>query len=312
MSLRLKALNAGLRLIARRYLAHVREPENLRRSFARTARLYAPVPWSWLLDDRLTQGRHSVKATWAMNRRSAGARVILYFHGGGYIAGTPQTHARLAARLAQLTGMHLCLPDYRLAPENPFPAAVDDAFCAYRTLLQRGYPPDRIVLGGDSAGGGLMFALLHLIGRKGLGWPGRVFAFSPWTDLTLSRNAAAGEAVDDPLLPAERMAELRDMYLQGADPDDPRASPLLGEFAGAPPVMIQVGSNEILLDDSRLMAAHLRGQGVEVRLDVWPGAPHVWQMFHGRLPEADRALSDLAGFLGADKGAGDAPAGQPR
>ncbi len=302
MSWRLTALNLGLRLIAKTYLEHVRDTGRLRRSFLRSTRANPVAPFSWFPEDRLTVDGQAVGACWAINRAAAGRGVILYFHGGGYISGSPATHAALGARISALSAMRLCLPDYRLAPEHPFPAAPTDAMIAYRALLARGYPAERIVLGGDSAGGGLMFALLHMIGRARLPMPGRVFALSPWTDLTLDKGPRLDDALNDPLLPFDRVTELRDIYMAGRDPRDPRATPLLGDFHGAPPVMIQVGSAEMLLGDSRRMADHLRAQGVEVRLDVWPHAPHVWQNFQGRLPEADRALAELAAFVRAGAG----------
>ncbi len=297
MGWRLTALNLGLRMVARTYLEHVRDPGRLRRSFVRSTRANPVAPFSWFLDDRLGADGQAVPALWAINRAARGRGVILYFHGGGYISGSPATHAALGARLSALSGMRMCLPDYRLAPEHPFPAAPIDALVAYRALLARGYPPRQIILGGDSAGGGLMFALLHMIAQERLPMPGRVFALSPWTDLTLDQGPRLDDALNDPLLPFDRVRELRDLYMAGADPHDPRATPLLGDFRGGPPAMIQVGSAEMLLDDSRRMAAHLRAQGIEVRLDVWPQAPHVWQNFQGRLPEADRALAQLAGFV---------------
>jgi acetyl esterase/lipase len=183
------------------------------------------------------------------------------------------------------------------APEAAFPAAVEDALAAWEALRAEGWPAGRIALGGDSAGGGLAFALLHLLLAAGAPPPGCVVAFSPWTDLTLRGASLSRLARRDAFLPVARMGEIRDLYLAGADPRDPRASPPLGRFAGAPPVLIQASRAEILLDDARLMAGRLEVDGAAVTLDLVPGAPHVWQAYHGWLPEAAAALGRAADFV---------------
>lgn len=229
--------------------------------------------------------------------RLAGDAVLLWLHGGAYVAGSPRTHLRLVAELAARAGVGAVLPAYRLAPEHPFPAAVEDARAAWEGLVAEGVPPGRIVIGGDSAGGGLAFALLGGIVAGGGPLPAGVVAFSPWVDLTLAGPSLRRLARRDAFLPAGRMAEVRDGYLAGADPRDPRASPHLGRFRSAPPVLIQASRAEILLDDARMMAARLEADGVEVTLELDRGVPHVWQAFHGWLPEADAALGRAAAFL---------------
>jgi epsilon-lactone hydrolase len=227
----------------------------------------------------------------------AGAGVLLWLHGGAYCLGSPGTHAALAAELARRAGAGLVLPAYRLAPENAFPAAVEDAVDAWRGLVAEGVPPARIALAGDSAGGGLVFALLHLLIAERAALPACAVAFSPWIDLTLSGASLVELAARDAFLPAERLAEVRDLYLAGADPRDPRASPHLGSFAGAPPVLIQASGDEILADDALAMAERLAADGVAVTLELEPGVPHAWHFFHGRLPEADAALDRAAAFV---------------
>jgi acetyl esterase/lipase len=158
-------------------------------------------------------------------------------------------------------------------------------------------PAHRIAVGGDSAGGGLAFALVHLLLAAGEPPPAAVVAFSPWIDLTLSGASLTRLAHRDALLPAERLPAIRDLYLDGADPADPRASPHLGRFRGGPPALIQASRVEILLDDARAMAARLEADGAAPTLDLWPRVPHVWQFYPGWLPEADRALDRAAAFL---------------
>ncbi len=227
---------------------------------------------------------------------------ILWMHGGAYCIGSPRTHAAMVAALARRLGAGAVLPDYRLAPEHPFPAAVEDAFAAWRGLLAEGVDPARIVLGGDSAGGGLAFALLHQILAARDPVPGAVIAFSPWTDLTLSGASLRELAAREVMLPAWRAAEVRDTYLGGADSRDPRASPVLGRFRGAPPVLIQASRAEILRDDAVAMAARLEADGGTVTLDLWADTPHVWQFHAGRLPEADAAMDRAADFIRSAQG----------
>lgn len=298
MRLPLPLLNLFLRRIEKPYLRHMAEPLKMRRRFEFQARwLFPTPPFTTYLDDSLAANGQSVQAHWAMARNADRSRIILYFHGGGYIFGSPRTHRAMLARLSGLAGTVAILPDYRKAPEHPFPAAIEDALLAYRVLLARGYAPENIVLGGDSAGGGLALALLHLICRNDLPRPAGLFAFSPWTDLTLSGASLKVNRDTDPYLPVERTEETAAMYLAGANATDPGASPLFGQFKGAGPVYLQVGSTEILLDDSRRMTDTLLSQGVQADLHVWPEVPHVWQIFQGRLRQADKALADVAGFI---------------
>jgi len=299
----LPLLNLFLRWIEKPYLRHMAEPLKMRRRFEFQARwLFLSPPYTTYLDDILAVEGHSVSAHWAMARGADRNRVILYFHGGGYLFGSPRTHRAMLARLSGLAEAVAVLPDYRKAPEHPFPAATEDALLSYRVLLARGYAPENIVLGGDSAGGGLALALLHLICQNDLPHPAGLFAFSPWTDLTLSGASLKVNRDTDPYLPVERTKETAAMYLAGADASNPTASPLFGQFRGAGPVYLQVGSTEILLDDSRRLLDALVSQGVRAELHVWPDVPHVWQIFQGRLNQADKALADVAGFVAASLG----------
>ena len=222
---------------------------------------------------------------------------VLYLHGGAFIGGRLETYHNFCGRLARTLNAEVFLPDYRLAPEHPFPAALEDTLTAYRGLLALGYLPERIALGGDSAGGGLMFATLAQILASGLPVPGAAFAFSPWVDLTGTSPSLVRNRHADPLLPASRMEETRGYYLAGADPANPRASPVRADFTEGPPVLILAGSTEILLDEALAMSHRLQAAGVSVEVEVWPEAPHVWPIFQGWIPEADAALDRVATFL---------------
>ncbi len=310
MSWQLKALRVFLRLGVKRSLRRQRDSYSARRSFAFGAWLNARGrPWQSFKADTIGP----CPALWTGPADSDGP-VILYFHGGGYVTGSPRTHAPLARYLARRTEAPVCLPRYRLAPEHPFPAAFEDAVGAWEALIARGHDPAQVALGGDSAGGGLALALLAHLCATGQAKPAAVFAFSPFTDLTLSGASLRENARSEILLPAERLEKLRARILQGADPSDPRISPLFGDFTDAPPVFLQVARTEILRDDALRMAEALRAQGVEVRCDVWGNLPHVWQFFPGWLPEARRALDQVAAFLRARiaEGGDAPPATEPR
>ena len=298
MSLRLHILNRFLRWFEKPKLARAKSPGDLRKPFERKARLFFRAPrHSRFRDDTLRMGDHVVPATWAIAEHAVEDRVILYFHGGGYVFGSPRTHRAMLARLSQMTGVATCLPQYRLAPENPFPAAVEDAISAYRTLLDRGIAHDRIVIGGDSAGGGLALALLGVIAERGMPSPAGVFTFSPLTDLTFSGASFVDNERSEVMLPAERAEDMAHMYLQDADPNDPRASPLRADFSELTPVFLTVSDSEILLDDTRKMTRHLRRHGVAVTEQIAHNHPHVWQIFQGFLPEADQGLRDVAAWI---------------
>ena len=226
----------------------------------------------------------------------AGDAAILYFHGGGYIAGSPATHRAMLARLSARTGLAAVLPAYPLAPEHPAPAAFDAARSAWRALRAEGLAAERIVLGGDSAGGGLALALLAQLCAEGTP-PAAAFALSPWTDLTLASPSLTRNAWRDPLLPVARIGELRSMVLGSLEPDDPRISPLFAAFPGCPPVFLQVAETEILRDDTLRMADHLRREGGNAIVDLWDDGLHAWPLAGGWLPEAGQALDRVAAFL---------------
>ncbi|MER7502051.1 alpha/beta hydrolase [Nonomuraea pusilla] len=226
------------------------------------------------------------------------AGTILYFHGGGWVFGSPETALSLTGHLVAKTGFEAYSPDYRLAPEHPFPAAIDDALSAYRALLDRGEDPSAIAFAGDSAGGGLAVTTCLAARDAGLPLPAAVVAFSPGLDATRTGASMDTKEGIDPIFTRGAVERTGAMYLAGADPHQPLLSPaVLADLTGFPPMLIQVGTNEILLDDSTRLAARAREAGVDVILDVTADVPHVFQAFAGVLDEADEALDRAALFL---------------
>lgn len=297
MSQRSRLLNFGLRLVAKRQLMRAQSPIKERQRFARITRfLLRPPPYSHFSPDTLFASGVDVPALWVTSGQVCRNRVIFYIHGGGFIVGSPTTHQTMLARISRMTGVRVCAPQYRLAPEHPFPSAYEDVRVAYDALIERGYTPDNIIIGGDSAGGGLTLALLGQLCREGTP-PCAAFAFSPWTDLTLSGQSLHDNAKTDVLLPVARVEELREMYLNGADPKHPLASPFLAEFPNCPPVFMQVSDIEILKDDTLRMADHLKGQGAQAHHEIWQDMPHVWQICYGWIPEARTTLEQCARFI---------------
>jgi acetyl esterase/lipase len=221
---------------------------------------------------------------------------MLYLHGGGYFACSPQTHRSITGAYA-IRGLRVFAPDYRLAPEHPFPAALEDALAVYRAMLARF--PAGFAVGGDSAGGGLAVSMLLAAKAEGLPMPACAVLFSPWTDLAGTGASISTNLKRDSMLFAPRLAEAADIYLAGTDPKNPLASPLYGELAGLPPMLIQVGRPEILLDDSTRLAARARAAGVPVELTIWENLPHVWQVSQIFLPESRHALDQAASFAKA-------------
>jgi epsilon-lactone hydrolase len=229
--------------------------------------------------------------------QSLDERCILYLHGGGYVMGSPPQYRDFIWRIARAASARVVCPYYRLAPEHPFPAALDDAVTAYSWLLAQGVEPRRLVIMGDSAGGGLALATLLRVRDEGLPLPAAAIALSPWTDLALTGDSMRSNFSADLTLRYERAACFARHYLGGADPRHPYASPLYGDPAGLPPTLIQVGSDEILRDDSVRMAEKLRAAGSPVEIEVWPRMFHVWQLYARVLPEGRRAIRRIGAFV---------------
>ncbi|GAA4615755.1 alpha/beta hydrolase [Actinoallomurus liliacearum] len=226
------------------------------------------------------------------------AGTILYFHGGSYVVGSPETALSLTGNLVVRTGYRAFSLDYRLAPEHPFPAAIEDALSAYRALLDSGEDPSMIVFAGDSAGGGLTVTTCLAARDAGLPMPAALVAFSPGLDATRTGESMDAKAGIDPFFTRESLEQTAAMYLVGQDPHQPLLSPaVLADLAGFPPMLLQAGTNEVLLDDSTRTAARARAAGVDVVLDITAEVPHVFQAFAGVLDEADEALDRAALFL---------------
>jgi acetyl esterase/lipase len=222
---------------------------------------------------------------------------IVYFHGGGYVAGSARAGAHLAAELARRTGGRALSVDYRLAPEHPYPAAVQDGLAAYAGLLESGTRPSRVLLAGDSAGGGLAVATLLAAREQGLPQPAAVAVFSPWADLTRSGASMRTKDGTDPLFSYDAMGWYAGRYLPAGDRSAPLASPVFAALAGLPPLLIQAGSHEVLLDDAVRLAANAARDDVEVTLQVAPEGTHVFQLHFGALHEADEAIDEIARFF---------------
>lgn len=222
---------------------------------------------------------------------------VLYFHGGAYAMGTAAASVGLASDLARRAQMKVITVDYRLAPEHPFPAAPDDALAAYRALLEIEGDPSRIALAGESAGGNLAAVTLLAIKEAGLPQPSSALLMSPWTDLEGTGDSNRTKADLDPALTSAGMRTRAKDYLAGADPRDARVSPIYGDLSGLPPLLIQAGSNEVLLDDATRLAARAASDEVAVTLDVVPQVSHVFQAFSAMLDEAEEALTRAGAFV---------------
>ena len=236
-------------------------------------------------------------AEWAADESAAGDQAALYLHGGGYVIGSVRTHRVLMAGLSRASGARVLGLEYRLAPEHPFPAPVEDAVAAYRWLLRQGYAPGRIAVAGDSAGGGLAVAMLAQARSYGLPLPAAAVCFSPWVDLEGIGDSMTANAGSSDMVERDGLLFMANAYLNGANPRAPLAAPLYADLRGLPPTLIQAGGAETLLDDSTRLAEAARAAGVAVELDVWDDMIHVWQLFAPMLPEGRQALAQAGAFI---------------
>ena len=241
---------------------------------------------------------NGIPGEWSTVPGSNSSRVLLFLHGGGYCSGSIISHRRMVSEAGRAAGVRTLAIGYRLAPENPFPAAFDDAVTAWHFLRRHGIAAQHIAIGGDSAGGGLSLAValkLHDVNEE---LPACLWLVSPWTDLTMSGSTLITKDAVDPLIHKGYLRELADAYLGGdADRKDPRVSPLFANLAGMPPMLIQVGSAETLLDDAVRLAAAAGEADVPVTLEIWPQMIHAWHLWNARLESGRRALSNAGSFM---------------
>lgn len=240
---------------------------------------------------------NGARAEWTVADGARDDVAIVYLHGGGYVMGSLDTHRNLCARLSRTARARVLSVDYRLGPEHPFPAAVDDAVAAVRFVRAGGVAPGRTVVAGDSAGGGLTIATLLALRDAGDPAPAAGLCISPWTDLALTGDSMTTKAADDPMVRGADLRLMADAYLAGRDPQTPLASPLYADLSGLPALLVQVGSAEILLDDARRVVERAQAAGVDAHLRVWDDMVHVWHAFADILPEGRAAVDEMAGFL---------------
>lgn len=240
---------------------------------------------------------NGVPAIWADSDGGATDRVVQYVHGGGYVIGNAKFYKGLTGHIAKAVGCRVLNVDYRLAPEHPHPAAVEDSTTAYKWLLEEGYTPEHLAISGDSAGGGLTLATLLALRDADLPQPAAAVPISPWVDMEGKGPSMEANAENDVLIQASMLLAMAGLFLQGHSAQDPLAAPLHADFTGLAPLYIQVGGYETLLDDATRVADAARGDGVEVVLEVFPEMQHVFQMGVGKVPESDDAVAKIGGFL---------------
>jgi epsilon-lactone hydrolase len=242
---------------------------------------------------------NGVAAEWSLAPGSDPSKVLLFFHGGGYCSGSIVSHRGMVTEAGRAAQARTLAVGYRLAPEHPFPAAIEDARSAYRFLLDQGVAPSKIAIGGDSAGGGLTLALMTSVrdGREPL--PACAWLVSPWVDLRMTGASLAEKAAIDPLISKPYLEELASAYLAGADPANPLVSPLNADLAGLPPLLVQVGSAETLLDDAVRIARRAGAADVRVNLEIWPHMIHAWHLWAAQLEAGRRAIASAGAFIRA-------------
>ena len=240
---------------------------------------------------------NGVGAAWISAPGAAADRVLLYLHGGGYIMGSLNTHRDLMGRISRAGQARVLGLDYRLAPEHPFPAAVDDTVAGYQFLLEQGIPPERLAIAGDSAGGALTLAALVAGRDAGLPMPAAAVCLSPFLDLEGTGESIKTRADVDPIASPAVIDVWAKAYLAGADPRTPLANPLYANLSGLPPLLIQVGDYEVLLDDSTRLAERGQAAGVQVKLEIWPEMIHRWHSYASVLPEGQQAIEDIGTFI---------------
>ncbi len=292
-SLRSRFWKAAIRLALKKKGLSIPE---LRARSERNGRVHPPFPRDTVIEEIVLEG---LRCADLRPPRERPGRVVLYLHGGGYVTGSIESYLMLCVPLARALGLRVVVPEYRLAPEHPYPAALEDVLKAYRGLLARGYSGSDIVLAGDSAGGGLCLATALSLRDSGDPMPAAVICLSPWADLSNSGASHAANAKSEVLLDTATLDRWAALYAGGARLEDPYLSPVRGDFRGLPPLLIQVDRGEILLDDSRTVAEKARAAGVDLSLSVWDGLWHVWPALGDLVPESGAAFAEARTFLEA-------------
>lgn len=290
-SLRSRFWKAAIRLALKRKGLSIPE---LRARSERNGRFHPPFPKDTGIEETVLEGLRcgDIRPPWERP-----GRVVLYLHGGGYVTGSIESYRMLCVPLARALGLRVIVPEYRLAPEHPYPAALEDALSAFRGLLAEGFAASDIVLAGDSAGGGLCLAAALSLRGSGGPTPAAVICLSPWADLSNSGASHASNAKSEALLDTRDLDRWAALYAGGARLEDPYVSPVNGDFRGFPPLLIQVDREEILLDDSWAVAERARAAGVDVVLSVWDGLWHVWPALGDLIPESGAAFEEMRAFL---------------
>ena len=239
-----------------------------------------------------------VSCEWLFPPNSNKNCVIIYLHGGAYTAGSPNTHRGIAARIGKTSEIPVLFIDYSLAPENPFPAALEDVIAVYKWLIeQRKFKPNKIIIAGDSAGGGLSLSTLIKLRDDNIPLPAAAVCLSPWTDLAITGDSIETKTEEEVMLTKKELQQAADIYLKDTDNKNPLASPLYADLKGLPPILLQTGTKEIILDDTIRFAEKAKKAGVEVISDIWPGMWHVFQIYGNLMPESKRALKEIGKFI---------------
>jgi len=238
-----------------------------------------------------------IPVEWIEAPNSSDDGVLLYLHGGGYVIGSPNSHRHLVANLSAESGLQGLLVDYRLAPEHPFPAAVEDALSVYASLLTHGYEPEQVAVAGDSAGGGLVIAMMLAAKDANLPQPAAGVCISPWTDLTQTSGSFLSNAKVDPTVSKQSLDHFAQLYIADEDIKNPYASPLFGDLSGLPPLLVQVGSIEVLLDDATNLVERAKASGVLATLEVWEEMIHVWHRYYPLLREGRDANARIGEYI---------------
>jgi monoterpene epsilon-lactone hydrolase len=290
MSIRAKLVNLFLKRTIRRQFESFKSPEDFRAGGSMPFKLPQEVMAEAVELD-------GVAAEWVSVPGASDEHVMLYLHGGAYIFGGPDSHRDLAWRLSKACGVRVLVVDYRLAPENPFPAAVDDATNCSRWLLNQGIEPANFVIAGDSAGGGLAAATMVNLKNLGIAQPACGVLISPWADLSVSGESAVSNADSDVMLTAAALRRCARYYLGDRDPKAPLASPIFADLSGLPPMHVMVGSGEILLSDAERFVDQINAAGGSANLTIWDGMPHVFPLFAGLIPEGRKGVEEIGTFV---------------